>query len=243
MTGAYYAQLEDKTMKTLYLIAVASLSLASCTTSEKAPAADTAKTATAAAANSDPDRNVGGGAIPAGYTARTDRPDADISGAKYVASGDEWEITTGPAHIIYAAKDMGNGSYTASAMIEQLENPKHPEAYGIFIGGRDLDKPTVAYTYFIVRSTGELAVKAREGSAARDVIKWTASPDVPKSDASGKAKYELAAQVTHDAVKFSVNGKQVASVSKAGLPTDGIAGLRINHNLHVKASPITVKAP
>jgi hypothetical protein len=37
-----------------------------------------------------------------------------------------------------------------------------------------------------------------------------------------------------------VNDKQVASVSKVGLPTEGIAGLRVNHNLHVKASPISI---
>jgi hypothetical protein len=138
---------------------------------------------------------------------------------------------------------MGNGSYTASATIEQLETPQHPEAYGIFIGGRNLDQGTQTYTYFIVRGTGELAVKVREGTGTRDVIKWTPSADVPKADASGKAKYDLSAQVTGDAVKFSVNGKQVASVSKAGLPTDGVAGLRINHNLHVRVTPVSVKAP
>jgi hypothetical protein len=40
-----------------------------------------------------------------------------------------------------------------------------------------------------------------------------------------------------------VNGKQVASVSKVGLPTDGIVGVRVNHNLHVKISPVTIKTP
>ncbi len=231
-------------MKQSALLAVAVLSITACTKAEKTPVADSPQATVATTANSaDPDRNAGGGALPSGYTARTDRPDADISGAKYNVDGNEWDVTTGPAHIIYAPKDMGNGSYTASASIEQLANPQHPEAYGIFIGGRDLDKDSQTYTYFIVRSTGELAVKAREGATARDVVKWTASPDVPKADASGKAKYDLAAQVTNDAVKFSVNGKQVASVSKAGLPTDGIAGLRINHNLHVKATPVSVKAP
>lgn len=230
-------------MRQIPFLAVAALSFAACTKAEKTAVADSPQATVARPNDSDPDRNAGGGALPSGYTARTDRADADISGAKYVANGNEWEVTTGPPHIIYAPKDMGNGSYTASATIEQLENPQHPEAYGIFIGGRDLDKDTQAYTYFIVRGTGELAVKVREGKATRDVIKWTASPDVPKADASGKSKYDLSAQVTNEAVKFSVNGKQVASVSKAGLPTDGIAGLRINHNLHVKATPVSVKAP
>lgn len=223
-------------MKRISFLAVVALGLAACTARDNAPAADSS-------ANADPDRSVAGGSLPAGFTARTDKPDAKITDARYVASGDEWEVTTGPAHILYDAKTMGNGNFTASATIEQLARPAHPEAYGIFIGGRDLDQPTQAYTYFLVRGTGELAIKVREGAATRDVVKWTPSADVPKEDASGKATYKLTAQVTNDAVRFSVNGKEVASVSKAGLPTDGTAGLRINHNLHVKVTPVSVTAP
>ncbi|MEO7368424.1 MAG: hypothetical protein ABIZ36_10725 [Gemmatimonadaceae bacterium] len=193
--------------------------------------------------NGDPDKNVVGGSVPAGYIARTDRQGTPISGAKYTPSGDGWELTTGPAHILYASKDLGNGNYTASVTFDQLEAPAHPEAYGIFIGGIHLDAPNIAYTYFEVRSTGELLVKLRDGVSTRDIVAWTASPDVPKQDASGKATYTLSATVTNDAIKFSVNGKQVASVSKVGLPTDGVVGIRVNHNLHVKVSPVTIKAP
>lgn len=218
------------------------LALAACAKAENTPPADTSAPVPAASA-ADPDVNAAGGTVPAGFVARTDKPDAPISGAAYTANGDKWDVKTGPAHIVYSDKKMGNGNYTASATIDQLEAPAHPEAYGIFIGGRDLDKPTQAYAYFIVRGTGEMAVKVRAGDKTRDVIKWTASPDVPKADASGKATYALDVQVTNDAVKFSVNGKSVGSVSKAGLPTDGIAGLRINHNLHVNVTPVTVKAP
>ena len=227
-------------MKTTALLAFVALSFAACTAKEKS-SADTTKTAGASA---DADKNApGGGTLPSGYTARTDKPDASIAGAKYSASGSEWEVTTGPAHIMYDAKTMGNGNYTASAKIDQLEKPAHPEAYGIFVGGKDLDQPSEAYTYFLVRGTGEIAIKVREGSGTRDVIPWTASADVPKEDGSGKASYAMSVQVTNDAVKFSVNGKQVASVSKTGLPLDGIAGLRINHNLHVKVTPVSVTAP
>jgi hypothetical protein len=113
----------------------------------------------------------------------------------------------------------------------------------VFIGGSNLDKPDQAYTYFLVRGSGEVLVKVRDGDSTRDVVKWKAAPDVPKEDASGRATYKLDVQVTADAVKLMVNGKQAASVSKAGLPTDGIAGLRINHNLHVRATPVTITHP
>ncbi len=232
-------------MKKIGILA-ALLAVIACAVKEKAPEADTSGAAampTAGAMNEDADRDAGGGALPAGYTARTDKADANISGAKYTTKGSDWEVTTGPAHIVYAARDVATGNYTASATIEQLEAPAHPEAFGLFIGGRDLDKPELAYTYFLVRGTGDMAIKVREGAATRDVIKWTASPDIPKADGAGKARYELSAQVTSDALKLMVNGTQVASVSKAGLPLDGIAGLRVNHNLHVMVSPVSIKRP
>jgi hypothetical protein len=95
----------------------------------------------------------------------------------------------------------------------------------------------------LVRGTGDVLVKVREGGTTRDVIKWTPNADLPKEDAAGKAVYAMSAAVTADALKLSVNGKQVASVSKAGLPTDGIAGLRINHNLHVRVTPVSITRP
>ncbi|HEU4877971.1 MAG TPA: hypothetical protein VFT21_00875, partial [Gemmatimonadaceae bacterium] len=225
--------IEETSMKRIAFIA-ALFALTACTAKEKPAEATT---------SADPDKAAAGGALPAGYMARTDKPDASMSDARYSASGDEWEVNTGPAHVMYDPKVMGNGNYTASASVEQLEAPTHPEAYGIFIGGRDLDKPTEAYTYFLIRGTGDVAIKVREGDATRDVIAWAPSADVPKADASGKAKYDLSVQVANGAVKFMVNGKQVASASAAGLPTDGIAGLRINHNLHVKVKPVSITAP
>lgn len=233
-------------MKSLSSIAILAFTLTACSKADTSAAADSAgatPAATASTGGSDPDVSASGGSLPAGFTARTDRADAPISGASYTADGDKWEVKTGPAHIVYSDKTMGNGNYTAAATIEQLETPTHPEAYGLFIGGRDLDKPTQTYTYFLVRATGEMLVKVREGDKTRDVVKWTQAADVPKADATGKATYALSIQVTSDAVKFMVNGKQVGSVAKAGLPTDGTAGLRINHNLHVKVTPVSITAP
>ncbi|MFL5577645.1 MAG: hypothetical protein ACJ79S_16950 [Gemmatimonadaceae bacterium] len=234
-------------MRVTWTIAGAALLAAACSTGKQESATtDSAAAAAApapagAAAGSDNDRATGGGGVPAGYVGRTDRDGVAISGASYVNNGGKWEVTTGPAHIVYAAKDSARGSYTASASFDQLEAPRHPEAYGIFIGGKNLDQPTQQYTYFLVRGTGEYFVKVRDGAQTKGVIDWKASDAVPKADASGKASYRLAAQVGADSVRFLVNDKPVAAVAKAGLPTDGIAGLRINHNLHVAVTPVEIK--
>jgi hypothetical protein len=179
--------------------------------------------------------------VPAGYTALPDGAGADMTKAVYTPSGSNWEVRTGPAHILYAAKDTATGVYAANATIVQLEKPRHPEAYGIFIGGKALSDPSQqTYTYFVVRGTGEYLVKVRTGSKTTTVTDWTASPNVPKEDASGKATYTLKVHVAPNAIHFIVNGSPVAEVPKTGNPTDGVTGLRINHNLHLMVTPLTI---
>lgn len=228
-------------VRTLWTLGALAL-LAACGTGDQAQTTDTAAgtAAPASAANGDPDAQTGGGGVPAGYVGRTDRADAKITDASYAASDNAWVVKTGPSHIMYAAKDSGSGVYGATATIEQLAAPQHPEAFGIFIGGSNLDQPSQRYTYFLVRGGGEYLVKVRDGSETRDVVAWRASTDVPKADANGRATYKLTAHVAADTIHFMVNDKLVAAVPKGNIPTDGVAGLRINHNLNVKTSGVTI---
>ena len=63
---------------------------------------------------------------------------------------------------------------------------------------------------------------------------------MPKQDASGKADYNLAVRVAGDSVRFMVNNTQVAALPKSQFPTDGIAGIRIGHNLHLTVQPVRI---
>ena len=235
-------------MRTMTWGVLAAALLAACATEKRSEAAgeasrDSAARApgTAGAAGGDTDITAGGGELPSGFTGRTDKATAKLADAKYVAAGGAWEITTGPAHILYSPRDTASGVYTAAAAIDQLEAPRHPEAYGVFIGGRDLEGAGQQYTYFLVRGGGEYLVKVRQGDGTRTVIDWKKSDAVPTQDASGTASYRLAVRVGGDSVRFLVNDRQVAAVAKGALPTDGVAGLRINHNLHVRVRPVEIK--
>lgn len=224
---------------TLKLAALA-LIVTACAKNDTANAATDTGNATAAAER-DSDVSHGGSGVPEGYVALTDKADADISGAKYTVGGGGWEVQTGPAHIVYASGDSASGVYAVSTTIEQLEKPKHPEAYGVFFGGNHLDdRAAERYGYFIVRGTGEYLIKVREGDNTTTVVPWTASPNVPKEDASGKASYDIKVHFAPDTAHFLVNGKLVTAVAKKDLPSEGIAGLRINHNLHLKVQPVTI---
>jgi hypothetical protein len=200
----------------------------------------TSDSAAASVAPQDADVAAQGNGAPAGYSVVTDDSTAKVTSIRYLPSSGNLDVTTGPAHIVYAAKDTASGAYTASATITQLEAPRHPEAYGVFVGGRDLDKPSRIYTYFVVRGTGEFLVKTRDGAKTNNVVSWSGNSAVPKADSAGKATYRLAVRVAADSVRFLVNDKQVASVKAGTVPTDGVAGLRVNHNLHVLTSPVSI---
>jgi hypothetical protein len=241
-------------MRVLSLVSTLSLSAAlfvACSGSQSANSAANSNTtasggapaaAASPAANADPDQSANGSGVPAGYVGRTDDASKSIADAKYApAAGGGWDVETGPAHILYKATDTASGSYTLHTQIDQLESPHHPEAYGVFFGGQHLTDSSQRYTYFIVRGNGMYAIKARDGASARTVVEFTVSPNVPKADASGKASYAITVHVAPDAVHFIVNDKPVATLPKGSLAIDGIAGIRINHNLHVSVTPLTIR--
>jgi hypothetical protein len=42
-------------------------------------------------------------------------------------------------------------------------------------------------------------------------------------------------------VDFAINGTQVASRPRASLATDGVVGMRVNHNLNLHFTSLSVK--
>lgn len=183
-----------------------------------------------------------GAALPPGYAAELDRAGASASDVAYTQKEPgRWEVRTGPAHILYTLADTATGKYTASATFEQVEAPAHPEAFGIFIGGSALNDPaTRKYTYFIVRGDGKYSVKARNGTDVRTITDWTASSAVPKQDAAGKALYGIKVESDGKTARVSVNGAPVTTITPKDGPISGIAGVRVNHNLHLIVTPVSI---
>jgi hypothetical protein len=183
-----------------------------------------------------------GEGLPKGYVAQLDMMSAKITDASYVKDGNgRWEVRTGPAHILYSLNDTAHKSYSVTATFEQLEKPMHPEAYGIFIGGSVLDVPAKRkYTYFLVRGDGKYLVKVREGTKIRTVTDWIAHPAIPRESGEGKVVYGIKIDVKGKMARVSVNGQPVTTISGNSGPLDGIVGVRINHNLHMMVTPVSV---
>lgn len=184
------------------------------------------------------------GQFPEGFRVRTDRPDQSPADIVFVTMTPGWHITMGPAAILYDPSNTASGEYRVESETFLFDPANRNEAYGFFVGGRDLDGDTQAYSYFLIRRSGEFLVKRRSGQETSVVIDWTAHDAILKYDEKGDAdtaRNVLAVDVAADEVHFFVNGQRVASLPRDRLDTDGVVGLRVNHavNVHVSSLDIT----
>ena len=193
------------------------------------------------AQGNDPDRAVaGGGSVPAGWRVRTEpnrqtgQP-APLDNVKFTNMGTGGMHTTvGPAAIYWRDRDTVSGNYHVVAKMIQMKNPAHPEAFGIFLGGKNLADSGQTYTYLLVRPVdGMFSIRRRTGYTTRPtaLVEWTASDAVAKSDSTGNASNELSVEVRGGKAKYMVNGKEVYTGDATDL--NGVVGYRVNHNLDV----------
>lgn len=190
----------------------------------------------------DPDMAVkGGGALPAGWMARVDGS-GSLDKVKFETMPPGWHITSGPAAIYYQTADTTsrNAHLLGLFHLFPVKGSMHAEAYGLFLGGSDLQGPNQAYTYFLVRGDGKFLIKRRAGDKTTKVVDWTVNPAVNAADSAGYSTNELTVLIKDGKVSFMVNGKEVHSAPATDLDTKGVVGTRINHNLSVHVEKLQV---
>ena len=172
--------------------------------------------------------------LPAGWHVRLDKADASTAEVKFATMGSGYHVTLGPAAVFYNPTHTAKGEYRARATFTQTRPSQHPEAYGLVVGARNLDGPKQDYLYFLVRQDGKFLVKHRAGAETHTLFDWTEHSAVAKAGSSGKMTNELAIEAGAHGARFLVNGTEVAKLDRGpNLNTDGIVGLRVNHNLDV----------
>lgn len=205
------------------------------------------------AQGADPDKLVanGGVSVP-GWTGRIDPQAAKngrkITDDKVVAMGPGFHVTSGPAAVYWNPANIASGNYTVSASFSQTKAAAHPEAYGVFLAGRDLESPNQSYLYFLVRQDGKYLINHRANdSTVHKIVDWTPNAAVKAIDADGKATNALSIAVLPDKLSFMVNGVEVTTLPRSevdragrGSGTTGIAGVRVNHNLDVHVGGFAV---
>ena len=182
---------------------------------------------------------------PKGWKLRVDRStsasDPDAAGdIKFVTEGSGFHATNPQAAVYWSPANTASGNYTVKGTFTLLKPSGHTNYYGLIYGGSNLDGPQQSYTYFLVAQNGTWLIKKRNGDATENVAPKTPNDAVKKPDESGKSVNALEVRVGADKVDFVVNGAVVHSMPKAGLKTDGIYGIRVNHLLDVQVDGLAV---
>lgn len=185
---------------------------------------------------------------PEGWSMRVDRstnandPD-DVPTVKFVQMEPGFHVTTGPAVALYNSKNVVTGNYTLKGTFHLMKPSGHNNYYGLVFGGRDLDGQNQDYLYFLVGQNGTYVIKHRAGDATtHDIQPRTAHAAIVKPDSAGKSANTLEVRVGSDKIDYVVNGTVVHSTPKAGMTarTDGIWGVRVNHQLDVHVEGLAV---
>lgn len=204
----------------------------------------------------DKDRVVAGGGINVpGWKGRIDpaaaKKGSTINDSKVTREGDALHLAVGPAAIYWDPANTASGDYTVKATFKEAKPAAdHPHPYGIFIGGNKLDTPDLSLVYCIAYSDGTFLVRGFNGAKVVTLGKRQANPAVNKTAADGSVTNEVAWNVRGDRAECAINGTTVAGFDRAELvgpdkleSTDGVAGIRVSHNVDVVVTGFGITKP
>lgn len=241
-------------MRPTVLVVALALSLAACASPEQPATTPVDSTAALAAGrpNAQNPANFPQLEVPPGWQARFDHDDAeyvigsnaDSSDVYFVTMTPGWHVTTKPAGIFWHPASTASGDFSVVSKFHLFQPGDRKEGYGVFFGGTDLEGATQSYVYFLIRRSGEFLVKKRTGEATESLIDWTANPAIVPytAETTGTTANILRVTVAAGTIHFLVNDVEVGSLPAAGMTTDGIAGLRINHGLNLHVEEFAVEA-
>jgi hypothetical protein len=190
-------------------------------------------------------RKVAGGGIHApGWQGKPDEGTGSINDGKFEMKGSEITINSGPAAVYWNPKNTASGDYTVSATFTEphyMSSMTHPHPYGIFIGGNKLDTDQATLLYCAAYGRGTYIVRGFGPAPFQMNGRGTPNEAVHKAAGRGESvTQEIAMRVAGDKVDCIINGTSVASYPKSEVvgagkleSTDGIAGIRVAHNVDV----------
>lgn len=186
---------------------------------------------------------------PTDWKWRTDAPAKVTSESKitpdtwhFVAMPPGWHVTMGPGGLLYPAGKTASGNFVLQAEMFLFPGDGQQE-YGLFLGGQAIegDAAVPQYLAFVARRDGQAAVLKRTGAQVEPVLGWKANDAVvahPGGD--GTAKNLLRVEVGPAEIAFTANGKEIAKLPRAGLPTSGTFGFRVGRDLNMHISTLDV---
>jgi hypothetical protein len=185
---------------------------------------------------------------PDGWSVRVDRstsasdPD-DTPNLKVATVGKGFQVTGGPAGTFWNPANAATGNFTARASFRLMKPSGHVNYYGLIFGGEDLGGPKQTYIYFLVAQNGTFIIRQRNGDQVTDVQARTPHASIVQPGADGTSTNALEVRVAGNTISYVVNGTVVHTTPKSGATarSDGLVGVRINHQLDVQVDGFAVQ--
>jgi hypothetical protein len=196
----------------------------------------------------------GAGIHAAGWKGKVDATEktAKVEDSKFDLSGGVFTIATSPAAVYWNPANTASGDYTVSATFTEpayMSSNDHPHPYGVFVGGNKLDTDQSTLLYCAAYGNGTYIMRGF-GPAPFQVGGRRPGTSAAVKKAEGKGQpvtQEISMSVKGGKVSCSINGTEVASADKAEVvgagkleSLDGIAGIRVAHNVDVTVSNFKV---
>lgn len=167
-----------------------------------------------------------------------------VRAERFVAMPPGFHITTSPSVLFYHPEARAEGEFEVRTD-GFLFRGDSPNAYGLFVGGRDLADDDATWISFEIASDGTWVVRRREfrgleqGFAIVDLAGPEAGPIAPPGDEQA-VRNVIAVAARPDEVEFRVNGETVATLPRVGLEVDGVTGFRVGAGLNLHLVSLTV---
>lgn len=188
--------------------------------------------------------------LPPGYALQLDRANRARTDFEVQMEGGDLVIETGPAGILYRPAEVTDtvpveeaGRYRVHGGFTQIGAPVgHREGFGLIVGGQHLGGERQRYLYFLVRGDGRYLLKQRDGEATYELSAgWQPSDAIQVTETDGgSVTNELVLEVEGGTLRLLCNGAVVAEMSVDAGDVWGTAGVRVNHNLHVRVADFAV---
>lgn len=204
----------------------------------------------------DPARKVpGGGIFAPGWQGKIDPKEASAGSAlndsKFEMKGSEINIATGPAAIYWNPANNQTGDYTVSATFTEpayMSANDHGHPYGVFIAGNKLDTDNPTLLYCAAYGDGRYILRAFPVTFAPGGNRRAATNAAVKKVEKGQpVTQEISMSLKGSKVSCTINGTEVGSWTKDDLVGEGklesiqgIAGIRVAHNVDVKVTNFKV---
>lgn len=184
--------------------------------------------------------------LPGGYQVVLDRDHVAPGHFVTAETPDGIRLTTGPAGIAWRPADtVSAGDFRAEVTLTLHGAPiAYREAYGLFVGGRNLEGPGPSYLALLVRATGEFMVGRRVGEASETVVDWLPHNTVQRvADDGDEPVNALAVEVRWDETRFLINGVVVFIMPTNEARPHGGVGIRVNQRLDLTRSVWSLGPP